>query len=134
MYSGYELWRLRLSSFSVTDWRLRRWRLWFLALMTATLHISLKIVKVYLTWAKIIEICSFFTAESCVFVFFGQWIWLCCCSSERGNCGGGGVSGGGRKRGGEITCLPAAHSWSNLERYVPVGEPIRGELGYFLRG
>jgi len=25
------------SSFEVTDWRLRRWRLWFLALMTATL-------------------------------------------------------------------------------------------------
>jgi len=24
---------------AVTDWRLRRWRLWFLALMTATLQI-----------------------------------------------------------------------------------------------
>jgi len=24
------------SRFEVTDWRLRRWRLWFLALMTAT--------------------------------------------------------------------------------------------------
>ena len=25
-----------LSRLAVTDWRLRRWRLWFLALMTAT--------------------------------------------------------------------------------------------------
>jgi len=28
------------SRFAVTDWRLRRWRLWFLALMTGT-HIML---------------------------------------------------------------------------------------------
>jgi len=26
------------SRLAVTDWRLRRWRLWFLALMTATRH------------------------------------------------------------------------------------------------
>jgi len=36
LYTGYELWRLRLSRFAVTDWRLWRWRLCFLALMTAT--------------------------------------------------------------------------------------------------
>jgi len=35
------------SRLAVTDWRLRRWRLWFLALMTATRFFKMKIVLKY---------------------------------------------------------------------------------------
>jgi len=35
------------SRFAVTDWRVRRWRLWFLALMTAT-HVKAMRVAHYL--------------------------------------------------------------------------------------
>jgi len=35
------------SRVAVTDWRLWRWRLWFLALMTATHPVPLKVLKYF---------------------------------------------------------------------------------------
>ena len=42
------------SRLAVTDWRLRRWRLWFLALMTAT-HQNVEMVSLLMSLKHIVR-------------------------------------------------------------------------------
>jgi len=52
------------SRLAVTDWRLRRWRLWFLALMTATPSNSFILEAVFAQCGDIVLIYIIFRAKS----------------------------------------------------------------------